>query len=610
VAPAAAAAAPGRSAVDAPRVGLSLVGANAIESRAEPPDVEVAVGAGYVVELVNGAGRIWTTAGSVVRNTSPEELFASTDDLSDPRIVYDSATGRWYATILDLTRHDVLLAVSNGGDPSPGGWSIHEVPTGGCPDQPKIGYGDSLLVVSSDVFASCESEDAGNDLGAQLWVFDKVALIAGQATPAFSYGPDPQYFGFEPSLASGPAVYLLATDGDELDFARVTGTARSALTFTQLAYPYSLANPPEARQPEGTIDSGDSRITSLVWQRNTLFYSAGIDCLPEGGSEHRACAEFGAISSNRIVWHNVLGRTDGDYVYPSIQPDSRGDVFTIAGFSSDSTPPELHAFTLDPFGEFSPPVVLAAGGRSYAGERWGDYFRMTVDPANPDVVWAGGEYGPASGDDPTAWQTQVASLTVAPQPPLAAFATRPVDQIGATTATLHAQVAPQGTPATYHFELIAPVGAGFATESASIAPGTGLTTVSTSLTGLRPGTAYRVVFVATNGAGTTKTEAIEFRTVAPPRARALPVRGSHLGKIKLRFRVTDPSGRARTRISVSRGGMVVFGGTTLGAARPGETYFVTWRPRGARPGPYTFCVEPTSPSGVRGARSCAPLLLT
>src|SRR5579859_4473497 len=79
----------------------------------EPPDQGLCSNGSYVLEAVNDALRVYTSAG---RPLMPKAILLSqffnraaggptgpTDFISDPRCVYDSATHRWFVTLLDIT---------------------------------------------------------------------------------------------------------------------------------------------------------------------------------------------------------------------------------------------------------------------------------------------------------------------------------------------------------------------------------------------------------------------------------------------------------------------------------------------------------------------------
>ena len=83
----------------------------------EPPDVQVAAGPGYVMEMANLAARTWRTSGGTALELQTQDLavfFGSgSDRLTDPRIVYDALSGRWFASISDVDRSSVLVAVAS-----------------------------------------------------------------------------------------------------------------------------------------------------------------------------------------------------------------------------------------------------------------------------------------------------------------------------------------------------------------------------------------------------------------------------------------------------------------------------------------------------------------
>ena len=115
----------------------------------EPPDVTVAAGPGFVVEMVNLAESVWRTGGGtpqLVQTRDLAVLFGSgSDRLTDPRILFDATSGRWFASISDVDSEDVLLAVSTGADPT-GTWTVSSFDASGCADQPRLGIADDIVV--------------------------------------------------------------------------------------------------------------------------------------------------------------------------------------------------------------------------------------------------------------------------------------------------------------------------------------------------------------------------------------------------------------------------------------------------------------------------------
>ena len=64
----------------------------------EPPDVQVAAGPGFVVEMVNLAERTWRTDSATAQTLQTEQLSAffesGGDRLTDPRIAYDALSAK------------------------------------------------------------------------------------------------------------------------------------------------------------------------------------------------------------------------------------------------------------------------------------------------------------------------------------------------------------------------------------------------------------------------------------------------------------------------------------------------------------------------------------
>ncbi len=201
----------------------------------EPPDEGLGVGNGYVFNIVNRAGTIYTKNGVVARGPFSVNAFfgeSPTALLSDPRTYYDKATNTWFATVLgyttdtvgNFTSSHVDVAVNTSGSPL-GTWHIYTIDTtdaggtnpvnnAGCPclaDYPIFGIDQYNVYLSTNEFTST---GAGFN-GAQVYVISKSQLAAGtkplnfvhfgglslagviayHLQPATSYGnPNAEYF--------------------------------------------------------------------------------------------------------------------------------------------------------------------------------------------------------------------------------------------------------------------------------------------------------------------------------------------------------------------------------------------------------------------------------
>src|SRR5712664_2254468 len=175
-------------------------GTNPNPCRCSPPDQGLAASDKFVVQMVNLAGTIYSTSGSVRKAT-----FSLSDfwflpvrggplgiGMSDPEVVYDAIAGHWYASIIDtFDVNRVNFAVSATADPT-GTWYIYRVianlgPAGEClttcqhtlPDQPYIGYSNDKFLITANDFVIEFNTGTGPFIGAQEWILNKGEMIAG-----------------------------------------------------------------------------------------------------------------------------------------------------------------------------------------------------------------------------------------------------------------------------------------------------------------------------------------------------------------------------------------------------------------------------------------------
>jgi len=181
-----------------------------------PPDVTVAAGPNHVVELVNVIGGIWTKEGSFVRSLNLSSIFnTGRDSLSDPKILYDALSGRWFASIADEITNSVVVAVSATNDPT-AGWTSYRInqESGYFPDQPKLGISSSVVVVSANVY-TCATCNNLNLVGGEYWVINKSEMLAGGSVHWRYVGPEATEFGeyAAQSLSSTTKGFLVSVTG-------------------------------------------------------------------------------------------------------------------------------------------------------------------------------------------------------------------------------------------------------------------------------------------------------------------------------------------------------------------------------------------------------------
>lgn len=396
----------------------------------EPPDVQVAAGPGFVVELVNLAERTWRTGGGAAQELQTERLavlFGSGGDrLTDPRIAYDASSGRWFASISDLDTRSIRLAVSTGADPT-ASWTISSFPSTGCADQPRLGLADGIVVLGADIFQDC-SDGGAASIGSELWVVNKQELLGGSTKPDFTtHGPDPAVKSFAPvqSLSATSTDYVVSVDEPSsrvVHLFAVDGIPPAAVTVKEIATPSitRVSRPPFASQPptrsgraQPPIDTNDDRVLDSVWENGRLWFTGNTACFPAGDPLIRSCAQIVELSTatGTVTMDHILSEAGAHVFYPTVRPDGSGNLVIVFGESGVSVKPEVAVVGRTPDGTFTEPVVIAQSAGAYLGDRYGDYFGAARDPENPGLVWVAGEAGT---DVPGVhgWATTVASVAV------------------------------------------------------------------------------------------------------------------------------------------------------------------------------------------------------
>ncbi len=500
-----------------------------------PPDTQVAAGVSYLVEPVNSALWVWSKTGAVLSSVDLNVFFTVPGGyvFTDPRVAFDSAVNRWFLSGLSVDSSDdsqVYLAISETSDPT-GTWYVYTISSqaGVVQDQPKVGFDSSVMVLSWNDYSGSPLTFTGQE----TWVLNESELLTGSPFYYEYFGPDVTRFDVVPaiSLTSSTTAYAAynnscgtATSGScltgssAIGVVALTGVPPSTVTWAE--YDPSMAPtsiPPAADQPgaPSSIATDDDGLLSVTYDGGTLFASGNTSCVPSGDTVARPCARVVEVSlgSSPVVTLGVnLGYAGGDLYYPAVVPDSSGNLFIAATFSSTSIYPEATGLTIAPGASSFSGVAFEAGAGTYSGGcgepgfngcRWGDYSGVAVDPSNPTDVWLAAEYAPTSGSD---WGTAIGELTLAPPT---------VTGVSPTTGPMSG-----GTNVTVYGSNFAPGAVvDFGTSAAS-----SVTVVSpTELTAASPAAAAGTVnLTVTTSTGTSPvTTADQFTYIPPPSVTAV-----------------------------------------------------------------------------------------
>jgi len=403
-----------------------------------PPDMGGAVGNGYVAQMVNDEFSIYTPSGTLATpSTSLDAFYAGfginsyaqggIPDISDPRIIYDPSSKRWYAsaiTVANNVNNTILIAVSKNSNPLDGftGYSIPSTKNQFA-DFPTLGVEHGAVTISTNNF-----DANGNYTGSAVFSIPKAQLIAGKTNlVGVSEFTSTTKFGFTPqgvtSDGSGTKTTLLSNvfGANGLLVSTISKNASShaqlVLTKTINKFSGTLTNAPT--QPGGTTyDPGDNRISSGAYQAGNYIYFD--NSVLRGGSDQIQWSVLNAttdalvnsgfisIANKDLTYGSISGNADGTFVIGfngSGATTNISDYGTVCSVMSGScnTPSLL-------YGGLANNYNVTFGGPS---NRWGDYSWTAPDPNNPDNFWLFEEY-PSTDNS---WATVITEVeTTVPEP--------------------------------------------------------------------------------------------------------------------------------------------------------------------------------------------------
>jgi hypothetical protein len=381
--------------------------------------------------MVNLEGEIFTKQGVSNKIFTLSSFFSSgSDSISDPKILFDVSSNRWFASLADISMASVIVAVSSTSDPT-GSWTIYRLSAGGfLPDQPIIGVSDDKFVASANDFRTTSF------VGAKYWVLNKAQMLTGSSVSTFSSTINSGFFSIHPiqSLSATTIEYMVSNvvsggtfSMSTMELFSISGVpgVSTVTTKTSALSVSSLTIPPAAAQPgtTSTIDTSDIRVEDAVWYKGTLWYGLNDGCTPAGDNQLRSCIRLTRLDTSTspvTVKQDFDHAANGQYFfYPAIRVDGLGDLELLYGSSSSAIFPSLAVTgqaTTDSSGSIGVGLSLKTGSIADSSTRYGDYFGAGTDPANPSVVWVAGEYDSQTtgscGSFGPCWSTFIASITM------------------------------------------------------------------------------------------------------------------------------------------------------------------------------------------------------
>jgi len=435
-----------------------------------PPDTNGRVGAKQYVQWNNTSFAVFnkTTGKLLFGPAAGNTLFQSlggdcaTHNDGDPVVSYDILSGRWVISQFavggspDFSHQCVAVSAT---EDATGSWYVYDFVTDPVNfiDYPKTGMWPDGYYMTGRVFAPNNAYLAG-----RVFVFERDKMLQG--LPARQLQKDLKRYGNKPqdgmipsdldSLTpppAGAAAFVIAPDPattNKIDSARVKVTwgANPTITLIETQIPASWDSAPcvndTAAQdhrdcvpqpapatPADYLDNLDFRFMYRFAYRNfggnpaqeslvaNITVTGGASKPKHGAIRWYEFRNAGGLTTTPTVFQASTYDPDSDYRFMgSIAMDKDHNMALGYSKSSLSTKPGIYIngrlSTDAPNTLGSEATVFAGSGVQTntpvnAGNRWGDYSAMTVDPIDQCTFYYTNEYLPNNGA--FNWATKVAS---------------------------------------------------------------------------------------------------------------------------------------------------------------------------------------------------------
>lgn len=414
------------------------------ESRkADPPDPAVAAGPNHIVQMVNLAGQVNSKDGTLLSEFFLDKFFraisttGAAHSISDPIVVYDQSSGRFFASILDITDGSVRLAVSET-DPTQD-WKVYNIKFSQdgnlCPDQPYMAVSSDKLAIGANVASNkCGQAGQASVLGSQHLIVSKNELLSSEGKdPLLALMPiDKTGFSERPVKLTGEEsdlIFASVYDGgvDSLRIIKYSGQLPDIKRLVFEVPIKQLTKPPEVQQPDTPlkIDVGGRLQSAAMSPDNKFFWLTSMDkCRPTNDVQDRACVRVIQVNASSMAVNQDFKITTkgADLVYPALAVTGSGNLILISGYSSSKLYPSLMATGQglnSPVESVIPPTKILEGGQSHgqcsssgpcSEVRYGDYFgaSLDADPSNENRAWFSGQYMKTEN----AWGTHIFELGI------------------------------------------------------------------------------------------------------------------------------------------------------------------------------------------------------
>ncbi|HJQ37571.1 MAG TPA: hypothetical protein VKB93_10560 [Thermoanaerobaculia bacterium] len=361
------------------------------ETNLYPADAAGAVGRNHVVGVTNQLVTIHKRTGEVLASSSVRAFMGGATenvDFYDSRIAYDAASDRWVLICLRAGGTDVVVAVSQTGDPA-AAWSRYRINyTQIAPS--RVDYSHIAMTRDSVVFSMYAA-----DLTAAAISIRKNDLYASPATLPITkyYFPDVDDVVPAENDESG-VEYMVSRYGvKRLDrFGSPWVTTKHAADCA-CGFPFSL---PQQGSTTG-LDPGYGDIDAVVYRGGAIY---AVRTTGRGNPFRdvlwwwKADAETGDVLDEGLIDDQAGGKS---YAYPSLAVNHAREMLIGFGVFANNMYASAGYLFRDAAGRISTIASIKSGNAPYTGhtdsfsgaqgQRWGDYTTTVLDPASDNAFW-------------------------------------------------------------------------------------------------------------------------------------------------------------------------------------------------------------------------------
>jgi hypothetical protein len=406
-------------------------------STIRPPDPHGAAGTDGILQTVNLRIQYFTKAGTSVWGPVALSTFfgISGSGTSDPRVVFDAATQRFYVILQENTNTQafVNLAVSKTANPASSGssdWYFYRPEITqrvgnqryGA-DYPGLGVDGQALYVTYNMY-KLPFSSGSTFRDCQVVIFNKANINSGTLGSGFPkkvFTPNGSSNGFtlQPATVMGGTppsntAYLGETSLSSTTAVRVwtltnplTSPSLSSTTITVPNNGGYIGSAPQCGTSTTVATLSPRTQGNACWYNGAIWFTHTA-----GGSSGKAIVYYYKVNTSGMTLAESGGINGGTGVstyQPSVGVSSNGSVAIVyTQSSSTQCPTMVYVSRTAAATAFDAPVAVKASPSFSNSDRWGDYASVTGDPVD-NSLWLTHEW--AKTNALHNWSTWWANVT-------------------------------------------------------------------------------------------------------------------------------------------------------------------------------------------------------